>query len=255
MNVEEVWQEYKKTKDIKLRNKLVVFYAPLVKYIAGRIYSHLPKFVSVQDLISSGTLGLIDAVEKFDLRKGVKFETYAARRIKGAIIDFLRSMDWVPRNLRTMAKEIEEAYSQLEGKLHRAPTDEEIAQELGLSSDKLKSVMSQLSYSSVIALDDLVRTQGGEDEVSLISAIEDESSPRPDKRYEEEEEKEALLEAVKSLPERERQIIILYYYRGMTLKEIGNILGVSESRVSQLHAKAIFRLRNYLHGIYASQAF
>lgn len=250
MNIDEVWREYKKTKDIKLRNKLIVFYAPLVKYIAGRVYSHLPKFVSVQDLISSGTLGLIDAVEKFDLGKGVKFETYAARRIKGAILDFLRSMDWVPRNLRSLAKEIEEAYNNLEGKLHRTPTDEEVAREIGVSSEKLQSVLSQLSYSSILALDEMVQARDGEDEVSLLSAIEDTKSPQPAERYEEEEKKESLLQAVKSLPERERKIIVLYYYRGMTLREIGEILGVSESRVSQLHAKALFRLRNYLRRIY-----
>ncbi len=247
MDLNSLWETYKKTGDIKLRNRLVVYYSPLVKYIAGRIYSKLPRWVDVKDLISSGTLGLIDAVEKFNLSKKVKFETYASSRIKGAIIDFLRSLDWVPRHLRTVAKDIDKVTNDLKVQLGRDPTDEEIADEMGISVDKLYDTLSQLSHSSILALDELIPTdvsKGGM--VELTGAVEDEKAIEPASFFEEEEEKQFVSSAIEALPEREKSVVTLYYYQGLTLKEIGEILGVSESRVSQLHAKALLRLKNRL---------
>lgn len=247
MDLNLLWETYKKTGDIKLRNRLIVYYAPLVKYVAGRIYSKLPKRVDVKDLISSGTLGLIDAVEKFNLNKKVKFETYASSRIKGAIIDFLRSIDWVPRHLRSVAKDIDKVTEDLKVQLGRDPTDEEIAEEMGISVDKLYDVLSQLSHSSILALDELIPTDASKGSlVELRGAVEDEKAIEPASFFEEAEEKQFLTGAIEALTEREKNLITLYYYQGLTLKEIGKVLGVSESRVSQLHAKALLHLKNHL---------
>lgn len=240
----EVWRQYKETAALELRDKLILHYAPLVKYVAGRIYFKVPPNVDHGDLVSCGIFGLIDAIEKFDLSKNIKFETYAIARVKGAIIDELRSLDWVPRSVRFKAKELGKAYMVLEGRLKRTPTDEEVCKELGITKDKLHENISQIGNTAVVALDDTFTV--GKDmngRVGLIDIIEDESSAEPAATFEIEEMKTLLAQAIDRLPDREKTVIALYYYEGLTLKEIGEVLGVTESRVSQMHTKAVLQLK------------
>jgi RNA polymerase sigma factor for flagellar operon FliA len=205
--------------------------------------------VDEQDLVSYGLLGLIGAIERFDPEREIKFETYAIARIKGAIIDELRSLDWVPRSVRTRAREIERAIAELERTLMRAPTDEEIAAKIGISQDELEGSLTEISRSSMAALDELWTPQGGGgDQIALIDTIEDTSGPDPEFSLEQTELKEALGEAIARLPEREKLVVTLYYYEELTLREIGEVLGVTESRVSQLHTKAVLRLKARLSG-------
>jgi RNA polymerase sigma factor for flagellar operon FliA len=244
-----LWHEYRRTKDQAIRDRLILTYAPLVKYVAGRLGSGLPAHVDDDDLISYGLLGLIGAIERYDPDRDVKFETYAIARIKGAIIDELRAMDWVPRSVRARAREIERAIADLERKLMRAPTDEEIANQVGLTEDELNDSLTEISRSSIAALDELwtISSSGG-DQIALIDTIEDESGPDPQAALSETELKEAIGEAIARLPEREKLVVTLYYYEELTLREIGEVLGVTESRVSQLHTKAILRLKARLAG-------
>ncbi|MHB0975847.1 MAG: RNA polymerase sigma factor WhiG [Candidatus Aquicultorales bacterium] len=248
-SVANLWLEFKATGSRGLRDKLILHYAPIVKYVAGRICANLPQNVDQSDIVSYGILGLIDAIEKFDLNREVKFETYAIARIKGAIIDELRCLDWVPRSVRTKAKDLERAYIHLENTLKRVPTDEEVASSLGVSMDDYRDMLVQVSTTSLLALDELWSTGDRDDKVSLIDTIEDSSSPDPSEAFEFEEMKELLAEVLEKLTERERTVIALYYYEGMTLKEIGEILGVTESRVSQLHTKAVLRLKAKLRAL------
>jgi RNA polymerase sigma factor for flagellar operon FliA len=243
-----LWQEYRRTEDPVLRDRLILTYAPLVKFVAGRLGASLPAHVDDQDLVSYGLLGLIGAIERFDPDREIKFETYAIARIKGAIIDELRSLDWVPRSVRTRAREIERAIAELERQLMRAPTDEEIAAKLGLETSELETSLAEISRSSMAALDELWTPQGGGDQISLIDTIEDTSGPDPGLSLEQTELKEALGEAIAHLPEREKLVVTLYYYEELTLREIGEVLGVTESRVSQLHTKAVLRLKARLSG-------
>jgi RNA polymerase sigma factor for flagellar operon FliA len=192
--------------------------------------------------------GLIDGLEKFEPARGNKFETYAIPRIKGAIIDELRSLDWVPRSVRTRAREIERAIAELERNLMRAPTDEEIASKVGITESELEDSLTEISRSSMAALDELWTPQGGGDQIALIDTIEDSQGPDPEVSLEQTELKEALGEAIARLPEREKLVVTLYYYEELTLREIGEVLGVTESRVSQLHTKAVLRLKARLSG-------
>ncbi len=241
--ISKIWSEFKQSLAKELRDKLILHYAPLVKYVAGRVSVGLPQNVDQADLISYGMFGLIDAISRFNPELGIKFETYAIPRIKGAIIDELRAMDWVPRSVRQRARSLEKAYVELENNLRRVPTDAEVAEALGISLEEHQELLSQLSYTSVLALDELWGTNSQDDRLSLIDSIEDESSPDPASLFEFEEMKVLLGESIGRLPEREKEVITLYYYQGLTLREIGDILGVSESRVSQLHTKAILRLK------------
>jgi RNA polymerase sigma factor FliA len=245
-----LWREYAKSKDQGVRDRLILTYAPLVKYVAGRLGSGLPAHVDENDLVSYGLLGLIGAIERFDPDRDIKFETYAIARIKGSIIDELRAMDWVPRSVRSRARDIERAIGELERKLHRAPTDEEIAEKLGVSTDDLNESLSEIGRSSIAALDELwtVSSSGGGDQVALIDTIEDTQGPEPQSELAQTELREALGEAIARLPEREKLVVTLYYYEELTLREIGEVLGVTESRVSQLHTKAILRLKARLAG-------
>jgi RNA polymerase sigma factor for flagellar operon FliA len=207
--------------------------------------------VDENDLVSYGLLGLIGAIERFDPDRDIKFETYAIARIKGSIIDELRAMDWVPRSVRSRARDIERAIAELERKLMRAPTDEEIAEKLGLTTDELNDSLSEIGRSSIAALDELWTISsgsGGGDQVALIDTIEDTQGPEPQSELAQTELKEALGEAIARLPEREKLVVTLYYYEELTLREIGEVLGVTESRVSQLHTKAILRLKARLAG-------
>src|SRR5919198_627659 len=246
--MQRVWLEYRRTKDQKLRDRLILTYAPLVKYVAGRLGSGLPAHVDDEDLASYGLLGLIGAIERFDPTRDVKFETYALGRIKGAIIDELRSLDWVPRSVRSRARQIERTIAELEAKLGRAPTDEQIAAKIGISVDELEESLTDIARSSIAALDELWSVSGEGDQISLMDTIEDESGPRPDAALDETEMREALADAIARLPEREKLVVTLYYYEELTLREIGEVLGVTESRVSQLHTKAVLRLKARLAG-------
>jgi RNA polymerase sigma factor FliA len=243
-----LWLEYRRTQDKAIRDRLIVNYAPLVKYVAGRLGSGLPAHVDEGDLVSYGLLGLINAIDRFDPERDIKFETYAIARIRGSIIDELRALDWVPRSVRSRAREIERAIRELESKLGRAPNDEEIAAKVGLTADELEESLTDISRSSIAALDELWSTSGDGDQVSLLDTLEDEGSAQPAEALDETEIREALAEAISRLPEREKLVVTLYYYEELTLREIGEVLGVTESRVSQLHTKAVLRLRSRLHG-------
>jgi RNA polymerase sigma factor for flagellar operon FliA len=240
----ELWHDFKATGEGQLRERLILHYSPLVKYVAGRVGVGLPPNIEQADLVSYGIFGLIDAIEKFDLDRAIKFETYAISRIKGAIIDELRAIDWIPRSVRYKAREVEKAYAALESKLHRTPTEAEVAGELGISLDELHTIFSQVSFVNVIALDELLNV-GGErgDKLSLVDTLEDTKAEDPVEAFETEETKFLLSRAINTLPEREKIVVTLYYYEGLTLAEIGQVLGVTESRICQMHTKAVLQLR------------
>jgi RNA polymerase sigma factor FliA len=244
-----LWRRFKSQNDTVARDRLIVTYAPLVKYVAGRMSSALPAHVEETDLISYGLLGLISAVERYDPGREVKFETYAASRIKGAIIDELRALDWVPRSVRSRAREIEQKAAELEHQLQRAPTDEELAEALELSLNDFHDFISQIANSSIVALDEMWSvTASGADTLSLMDTIGDQRAPDPAHLLDIAELRDGLADAIAKLPEREKIVVALYYYDGLTLREIGDVLGVTESRVSQLHTKAILRLKGRLVG-------
>src|SRR6187401_640298 len=249
-----LWREYARTKDQGIRDRLILTYAPLVKYVAGRLGSGLPAHVDENDLVSYGLLGLIGAIERFDLDRDIKFETYAIARIKGSIIDELRSMDWVPRSVRARARDIERAIADLESRLTRAPTDEEIAAKLGITEEEFQDSLLEISRSSIAALDELWASPGSSgDAVALIDTIEDPTAAEPQMAMAHTELREALGDAISRLPEREKLVVTLYYYEELTLREFGEVLGVTESRVSQLHTKAILRLKARLSSSMARQ--
>ena len=218
-----------------------------MKYVAGRMSSGLPAHVEEADLISYGLLGLINAIERFDLAREIKFETYAITRIKGAIIDELRALAWVPRSVRARARQIEKAHAKLEHQLHRTPTDEEMARELKFSTAEFQEALVKISTSTVVALDELwaVSDSSG-DAVSLLDTLHDPDAPNPETLLAQSEVKDRLAHAIAALPEREKLVIALYYYENLTLREIGEVLGVTESRISQLHTKAVLRLRSHM---------
>jgi RNA polymerase sigma factor for flagellar operon FliA len=247
-----LWRRFRRTGDKTTRDRLILTYAPLVKYVAGRLGSGLPAHVEEGDLISYGLLGLINAIERYDPDRDIKFETYAIVRIRGAIIDELRALDWVPRSVRSRAREIERAIAELEAKLGRAPNDEEIATRIGISETELEDSLTDISRSSIAALDELWSISGEGDQVSLLDTLEDTSGPQPSEALDETEVRETLADAIARLPEREKIVITLYYYEELTLREIGEVLGVTESRVSQLHTKAVLRLRSRLQGARAT---
>ena len=248
-DTQQLWLQYTKTKDKAIRDRLILTYAPLVKYVAGRVGSGLPAHVDEEDLVSYGLLGLMGAIDRFDPTRDIKFETFAIARIKGAIIDELRSLDWVPRSVRSRARDIERAMADLERVLHRAPTDAELAEKLGMTEEELDDSLTDISRSSIAALDELWTISGSSgDQVSLIDTIEDTSGPDPQGALAQTELRDALGDAIARLPEREKLVVTLYYYEELTLREIGDVLGVTESRVSQRHTKAILRLKARLAG-------
>jgi RNA polymerase sigma factor for flagellar operon FliA len=218
-----------------------------VKYVSGRMASGLPAHVEEADLISYGLVGLISAIERFELEREIKFETYAITRLKGAIIDELRSLDWVPRSVRAGARANERANTKLEHKLQRAPSDEEMAAELGMTVEQFQEALLQISNSTIAALDELwtVSDSSG-DQVSLLDTLTDDSAPDPAAVMDQTDLKDRVADAIARLPEREKLVVALYYYENLTLREIGEVLGVTESRVSQLHTKAVLRLRSRL---------
>jgi RNA polymerase sigma factor for flagellar operon FliA len=241
--IDRLWQQFKESSDPKHRDALIVHYSPLVKYVAGRVAVGLPQNVDQADLVSYGIFGLIDAIEKFDLDRGFKFETYAIARIKGAIIDELRSIDWVPRSVRAKARALEKAYSKLEAKLHRTPTDAELAEEMGVNDSQLQQTFSQISFIGLVALDETLSGAGERGETMSLGDTVADSEPGPMAAYEVEEMRQILADAINGMPEREKIVLTLYYYEGLTLAEIGQVLGVTESRVCQIHTKSVIHLR------------
>jgi RNA polymerase sigma factor FliA len=242
--VAALWGAYKQHHTSDARERLILHYSPLVKFVAGRVASGLPQSVEQSDLVSYGIFGLIDAIEKFDPSRGFKFETYAIARVKGAIIDELRSFDWVPRSVRAKAREIEAAQTKLEHELGRVPSDEEVATKLEMSLEDFQESLLQISNSTVVALDELwTVSDASGDQVSLLDTMKDPNAVDPAKELGVSELKDRLAHAISRLPEREKLVIALYYYENLTLREIGEVLGVTESRVSQLHTKAVLRLK------------
>jgi RNA polymerase sigma factor FliA len=244
--VADLWQQYKTGGTREARERLILHYSPLVKFVAGRVAAGLPQNIEQADLVSYGIFGLIDAIDKFDPARGFKFETYAISRIKGAIIDELRSIDWVPRSVRSKARAIERAYSKLENELRRTPDDSEVAIELGMTEGEFAQTLSQISFVGLVALDELLSAGAERGNSTTVGDTIADAAHDPVQAFELDEMKHVLADAINRMPDRERLVLTLYYYEGLTLSEIGEVLGVTESRVCQIHTKAIFQLRGRL---------
>ena len=245
VDTDKLWSEYRKKPTQEIREQLILEYAQLVKLVAGRLSMYLGHNVEFDDLVSYGIFGLIDAIDKFDMDKNVKFETYASLRIRGAILDQIRKMDWIPRTVRQRQRKIDDAIKQVEMRTGKAATDEEIAMEIGVSEDELTSWQSQLKVTNVVSLSEF--EEAGQE--PTLESVNKNRFSQPEEVVEEKELKEKLVEALDLLTEKERRVIELYYYEDLTLKEISLVLEVSESRVSQLHTKALLKMRKKL-GVY-----
>lgn len=241
--VDKLWTDYREHRAPEVREKLVLRYVSLVKYVAGRLAIGLPPSVQADDLISSGILGLMDAIDKYDLERDTRFETYAVTRIRGAILDELRALDWIPRSTRQKARKLESVYVELENALGRSATAEEVAKHMKLSTQALYGLLDEVRSTNLVSLDEYVQGKDGEGQTRLVDAVEDREGLDPSERIDIEDLKEVMNGAILRLPSRERLVIALYYYEELTLKEIGSILSVSESRISQIHTKAVTRLR------------
>ncbi len=239
-----LWEDYAKSKSPELREKIILEYAPLVKVVAGRLSMYLGYNVEYDDLVSYGIFGLIDAIDKFDFLKDVKFETYASLRIRGAILDQIRKMDWIPRTIRQKQKKIDSVIKEIEGRCGRSATDDEIAEGLGITGDEYLDWQSQMKVTNVVSLNEFLE-QGTEvsNEASHTHSAQFDS---PEEVLERDELKKKLAEALEILTEKERKVIVLYYYEELTLKEVSNILEVSESRISQLHTRALQKMKGKL---------
>ena len=244
--IAELWTEYRKAQLVGIRDSLIQNYLYLVKYVAGKMAMSVPPSVEIDDLVSAGVVGLMDAIEKYDPGRDTKFETYAVSRIRGAIVDDLRSLDWVPRSVRRKARMLEEAYAYLENELGRAATDAEIANRLAISLGDLRTMVEEIVSAGLLSLDDFVGSQDGEKTSRIIDLVCAKDGVSPSTNIEREQMRDIVAEAVMNIPDKERTVVALYYYEDMTLKEIGRTLGVSESRVSQIHTKAMLRLRGRL---------
>ncbi len=239
---DKLWDSYRKKPTPELREQIIIEYAPLVKVVAGRLSMYLGKNVEYDDLCSYGIFGLIDAIDKYELAKDVKFETYASFRIRGSILDQIRKMDWIPRTVRQKQKQIDEAIKNIEMRTGKTASDEEIAEELGLSGDELLDWQSQLKVTNVVSLNEYVE-QGAE---PVMDAHRNSHFIQPEDMVSQQEMKQMLAETLEKLTEKEKQVVLMYYYEDMTLKEISKVLDVSESRVSQLHTKAIVKMRKHM---------
>ncbi|GMO46056.1 MAG: RNA polymerase sigma factor WhiG [Termitinemataceae bacterium] len=246
---EELWVDYKKTKDLKIRDTFVRQYAPLVKYVAGKVHDGMPATVDFDDLVSYGTLGLLDAITKFDPAKDVKFKTYAVVRIRGAIFDELRLTDWVPRSVRQKIRDVEEAISSLEAQLGRPVTDKEVAEYLKMDEAEYLKTIVKISGTSVLSLNDVWFSGDENDKCAIQDSVECPEGLKPDVIVERNEIKHIVFDVINQLPEKEKKIIILYHYEDLTLKEIGQVLEITESRVSQLHSKAMLKIRAKLTNV------
>lgn len=241
LDKDKLWSEYSTTKTPELREKLIIEYSGLVKVVAGKLSMYLGYNVEYDDLVGYGVFGLIDAIDKFDYGKGVKFETYASLRIRGEILDQIRRMDWIPRTVRQKQKLLDNAYKKIEERSGRLATDEELADELGISMDELCNMQNETKISNVISLDEYM--EAGD---ARVEPVENKEYMQPDRVVEKSELKSILMEVLETLTEKEKKVILLYYYEEMTLKEISQVLEVSESRVSQLHSKALVKMKNRL---------
>lgn len=239
-----VWREYKRTHDDALREHLLLRYTPLVKYVVGRLAIHMPAVLDREDLINSGIVGLIEALDRYDPERGTQFESYAIARIKGAVIDQIRNQGLVSRRALQKARLLEEALAQMQAKLGRQPSDSELSAHVGIDVAGLRDYLAEVAP-VVLSLDTVPVCEDG-DALSLADTIPDEASPDPLLVVEDQEKVEALAEAIEALPSRERLVVSLYYNEGLTMKEVSQVMGVSESRVSQLHTQAILRLRAWL---------
>jgi RNA polymerase sigma factor FliA len=245
--IEELWSDYKRTSSREARDRLIVHFSPLVKYVASRVATGLPANVEQADLVQYGIFGLMDALDKFDRGREIKFETYAIPRIRGAIIDELRSLDWVPRSVRGKARDHERAMAELEAELKRPPTETELADRLGWSTQELRENLSQINFASLSALDEVVPSgQDRGESLSLLDTLADISTSDLGLGLESNETRAMLSTAINGLSEREKIVITLYYFEGLTLAEIGVVLGVTESRVCQIHTRAVGMLRTNL---------
>jgi RNA polymerase sigma factor FliA len=240
-----IWKAYRIDGDQKARDRLILTYSPLVKYVAGRLSFGLPSHVEEGDLVSYGLLGLINAIERFEIDREIKFETYAISRIKGAIIDELRSVDWVPRSVRAKARKVEAAVAHLEATLRRSPSEEELAEELDWTVEELQDTLARVSMTSIAALDELLSVGDG-DRLSLVDTLQDLTAEQPEEEYEGAETRQMVRQTLLRLTEREQTVLGLYYFEGMTLAQIGGVLGVTESRICQIHTKAVMSLRSKL---------
>lgn len=249
-----LWVEFAKSKFPTLRDKIIRKYMPLVKYVAGKISVGLPASMEFDDLVGFGQFGLLDAINKYDLNKKVKFKTYAVTRIRGAIFDEMRQLDWVPRSVRQKTREIEDTISELEAKLSRPATDAEIAKEMNITEEEYQHTVMKISGTSVLSLNDVWYSGDDSDHVSIGDSIESPQSLNPDVQVEREEIRKVIIQAINELPEKEKMVIVLYYHEDLTFKEIGQVLDVSESRISQLHSNANLHLRakltNFRKGIF-----
>jgi RNA polymerase sigma factor for flagellar operon FliA len=241
--IDALWEAFKRDGNEAAREGLILHFSPLVKFVAGRVGSGLPKNVDQSDLVSFGTFGLIDAVDKFEPERGFKFETYAVNRIKGAILDELRALDWVPRSVRSRAREIQRTLADLEHRLQRSPTEEEVAEAMDVPLDTLRDHLGEIANLGFVALDELLNPSERESG-SMSEMIADPKALDPSGSYEKEETRYLLADSINRLPDRERLVLTLYYYEGLTLAEIGGVLNVTESRVCQIHTKAVMSLRN-----------
>jgi RNA polymerase sigma factor for flagellar operon FliA len=243
MATQTIWENYKKTLDPITRDKLLNEYLPLVKNVAGRMAIGFPKSVELNDLISTGVIGLIEAFNNYDPSRGVKFETYAVPRIRGAILDELRALDWVPRSTRAKSREIEKAMTKLENRLGRSPSEMELAKQLNISTDELLTALDDVSSTTLLSLDELICRDDDNRQVPRIETIQNEGVNNILHDLERIELRAFLINAISTLSEQERLVVALYYYEELTLKEIGEVMLISESRVSQIHTKAVLRLR------------
>jgi len=241
--LQELWTEFKATGDERAREGLILHYSPLVKFVAGRVGSGLPKNVDHADLVSYGTFGLIDAVDKFEPERGFKFETYAVNRIKGAILDELRALDWVPRSVRSRAREIQRTMAELNHSLQRTPTEEEVAVSMEVPLETLRGHLGEIANLGFVALDELLNPSENASG-SMTDVLPDSGAIDPSGSFEKEETRYMLADSINRLPDRERLVLTLYYYEGLTLAEIGGVLNVTESRICQIHTKAVMSLRN-----------
>ena len=245
----KLWKEFKKTKSVAIRDKLIKQYMPLVKWVAGRVSTGMPESVEFDDLVGFGRFGLLDAINKYDPDKNVKFKTYATTRIRGAIFDELRELDWVPRSVRQKSREIEDTIVDLEAKLGRTASDAEIAQAMNMTEAEYQTTVMKVSGTSVLSLNDVWYSGDDSEHISIGDSIEAPTSLNPDVIVEREEIRRVIIQAINELPKNEKMVIVLYYHEDLSFREIGAVLNVSESRVSQLHSKANLRLRAKLTSV------
>lgn len=243
--MDSVWLDYKTTQNVASKNVLIEHYVPLVKIIAGRLYTSFNGKVDYDDVLGYGILGLLDSIEKFDLSKNVKFETYANLRIRGYVLDEIRNLDWIPRSLRTKSKTLEKALREFEYKFHRTPTNSELAEFMSITLQELESLLSDTSLLHIVSLDESLSINSEESSSSVKDSLRD-TAPTPDDLLMSKVNKELLITALDSLSEQERNVVTFYYYEELTYKEIASLLGVSEGRISQIHSKAILRLKSAL---------